>query len=126
MLLDGKYDAIIGLDPISDPRLTAVSLFSYPACAVMRSPSSTILYRLCFEYDYLGLTFCAEGNHIYDNDYSRVSIKLSGFCFQGFPVSASSQSRLEALNRYLCFIQAYPFKEKLSQLQLPGISQIML
>lgn len=176
MLLAGKCDAIIGLGPISDPKLTAVSLFSYPACAVMRrshplarkevltleelckqplvivdekyktiplltqactrqnltpnivmrSPSSTILYCLCFEHDYLGLTFCTEEKHIYDNDYSHVPIKLSDFCFQGFLVSASSQSRSEVLNRYLCFIQEYPFKEKLAQLQLPGIPQIML
>lgn len=176
MLLAGKYDAIIGLGPISDPKLLAVPLFSYPACAVMRrshplaakevltleelckqplvivdekyktiplltqacarqnltpnivmrSPSSTILYRICLEHDYLGLTFCTEGKHIYDKDYSHVPIKLSDFCFQGFLVSNAAQNHSEVLLRYLHFIQTYPFREKLSQLQLPGISQITL
>lgn len=173
LLLDGRFDALIGLGPLFNPNLLTTQLFSYPACAVMRRshplakkkfltlrelckqplaivdekyktipllvqacdrqnlvpnivirpPSSTVLYRICLEHDYLGLTFYTEGKHIYDEDYSHVPIKTSDFCFQCFLISCSKQAPSKTLNRYLNFVRTYPFNQKLAQLPLPGMAQ---
>lgn len=168
MLLSGKFDALIGLGPVFDERLSATALFSYPACAVMRrthplagrksltlrelcshplvlvnekyktiplflqacerqgltpnivmrSPSSTILYRVCLENNYLGLSYYDESKHIYDTSYSHIPVQRDEFCFQGFLIRNPDQETSDGLEQYLRFVRRYPFQEKLEQLDL--------
>ncbi|MCI8478304.1 MAG: LysR family transcriptional regulator, partial [Oscillospiraceae bacterium] len=153
MLLTGKFDALIGLGPVFDARLTATKLFSYPACAVIRrshplamhksltlqelcsyplvlvnekyktislfllaceqqglkpnivtrSPSSSVLYRVCLENDYVGLSYYEDSKRIYDTSYAHIPVEREEFCFQGFLIRNPEREPRDSLNQYLRF-----------------------
>lgn len=82
----------------------------------MSPSSSSMLYRVCMEYGYLGLSYYTRGKEMYQQEYDHVPIRMSEFCFECFLIVNTAQHQSDALRQYLRFIRNYPFQERLSDI----------